>query len=42
MLLPPAQGLQTVRLLRPGDTAARATTTHLSVASFAELNLSRR
>jgi len=32
-------GLQTVRLLRPGDTPAGATTTHPSAASFAELDL---
>jgi enolase-phosphatase E1 len=32
-------GMQTVRLLRPADTAAGATTTHASAASFDEVDI---
>ena len=34
-------GMQTVRLMRPLDTPPGATTTHASVSSFAQLELSR-
>jgi enolase-phosphatase E1 len=37
-----AAGMQTVRLLRPADTPDGATTTHASVASFDQLELSAR
>ena len=35
-------GMQTVRLLRPADTAEGATTTHASAVSFDELDISPR
>lgn len=35
-------GMQTVRLLRPADTPAGATTTHPSAVSFDELEIARR